>query len=40
MEVYDPDGGVIAGMTRQSLRRLGFVDKVCRLLAVWYSPVG
>ena len=23
VEVYDPDGSVIAGMTRQSLRRLG-----------------
>ena len=40
VEVYDPDSVVIAGMTRQSLRRLVFLDKACRLLAVWYSPVG
>jgi hypothetical protein len=40
VEVYNSEKAVIAGMTRQSPRRLIFVDKACRLLAVWYFPVG
>lgn len=41
VEVFDHEGGVIAGTTLSLITILSLMlTACCRVLAVWYSPVG